>query len=104
MYAIIKSGGKQYKVKLGEVVKLEKLDLGLGETVEFDVVLMGQTAEGEIKVGSPVVAGAKVIAEVVEQGRNAKVKIMKFRRRKHSMKQQGHRQYFTAVKVSAIQL
>ncbi|QIV96280.1 LSU ribosomal protein L21P [Allofrancisella inopinata] len=104
MYAIIKSGGKQYKVKQGEVVKLEKLDLGIGETVEFDTVLMGQTEEGEVKVGAPVIEGAKVVAEVVEQGRNKKVKIMKFRRRKHSMKQQGHRQYFTAVKVSSISL
>ncbi|KEI35682.1 50S ribosomal protein L21 [Allofrancisella frigidaquae] len=104
MYAIIKSGGKQYKVKQGEVVKLEKIDLGIGETVEFDTVLMGQTEEGEVKVGAPVIEGAKVVAEVVEQGRNKKVKIMKFRRRKHSMKQQGHRQYFTAVKVSSISL
>ena len=104
MYAVIKSGGKQYKVKEGQVVKLEKLNLGLGETVEFDNVLMGQNAEGEVKVGAPVVKGAKVVAEVVEQGRHAKVKIVKFRRRKHSMKQQGHRQYFTAVKVSTIQL
>ena len=104
MYAIIKSGGKQYKVKQGETVKLEKLDLGLGDTVEFDTVLMGQTEQGEIKVGTPLVAGAKVVAEVVEQYRHKKVKIMKFRRRKHSMKQQGHRQYYTAVKISAIQL
>ncbi|APC97171.1 50S ribosomal protein L21 [Pseudofrancisella aestuarii] len=104
MYAIIKSGGKQYKVKQGEVVKLEKLNLGIGDTVEFDTVLIGQTAEGEVKVGAPVVAGAKVVAEVVEQGRHQKVKIIKFRRRKHSMKQQGHRQYYTAVKVSSIQL
>ena len=104
MYAIIKSGGKQYKVKQGETVKLEKLDLGLGDTVDFDTVLMGQTEQGEIKVGTPLVAGAKVIAEVVEQYRHKKVKIMKFRRRKHSMKQQGHRQYYTAVKISAIQL
>ncbi|MED7789530.1 50S ribosomal protein L21 [Francisella sp. 19X1-34] len=104
MYAIIKNGGKQYKVKEGEVVKLEKFDLGIGEKVEFDTVLMGQTAEGEVKIGAPVVEGAKVVGEVVEQGRHKKVKIMKFRRRKHSMKQQGHRQYFTEVKVSSISL
>ncbi|NDU22285.1 50S ribosomal protein L21 [Francisella tularensis subsp. holarctica] len=104
MYAIIKNGGKQYKVKEGEVFKLEKFDLGIGEKVEFDTVLMGQTAAGEVKIGAPTVAGAKVVGEVVEQGRHKKVKIMKFRRRKHSMKQQGHRQYFTAVKVSSISL
>ncbi len=104
MYAIIKNGGKQYKVKEGEIVKLEKFDLGIGETVEFDTVLIAETAEGEVKVGTPIVVGAKVTGEVVEQGRNKKVKIIKFRRRKHSMKQQGHRQYFTAVKVSSISL
>ena len=104
MYAIIKNGGKQYKVKKDEVVKLEKIDLGIGDKVEFDTVLMGQTVKGEVKVGSPIVEGAKVVGEVVEQGRDKKVKIMKFRRRKHSMKQQGHRQYFTAVKISSISL
>lgn len=104
MYAIIKSGGKQYKVAEGQVVKLEKIELGIGENVEFDTVLMAETAAGEVKVGTPTVAGAKVVAEVVEQGRNAKVKVLKFRRRKHSMKQQGHRQYFTAVKISSISL
>ncbi|GAB4221948.1 MAG: 50S ribosomal protein L21 [Francisella sp.] len=104
MYAIIKNGGKQYKVKQGEVVKLEKIDLGIGDKVEFDTVLMGQTAEGEVKIGNPFVEGAKVVGEVVEQGRHKKVKILKFRRRKNSMKRQGHRQYFTAVKVSSISL
>ncbi|ALB01690.1 50S ribosomal protein L21 [Francisella persica ATCC VR-331] len=104
MYAIIKNGGKQYKVKEGEVVKLERFDLGIGEKVEFDTVLIGQTAAGEVKIGAPTVTGAKVVGEVVEQGRYKKVKIMKFRRRKHSMKQQGHRQYFTVVKVSSISL
>lgn len=103
MYAIIKNGGKQYKVKEGEVVKLEKFDLGIGEKVEFDTVLMGQTAV-EVKIGAPTVTGAKVVGKVVEQGRHKKVKIMKFHRRKHSMKEQGHRQYFTAVKVSSISL
>ena len=104
MYVIIKNGGKQYKVAEGQVLKLEKMELGIGAKVEFDTVLMVETIEGGVKVGAPTVEGAKVIAEVVEQGRNAKVKIMKFRRRKHSMKQQGHRQYFTAVKVSSISL
>ena len=104
MYAIIKNGGKQYKVKEGEVVKLEKIDLGIGEKIEFNDVLIGETSEGEVKIGAPTIEGAKIQAEVVEQGRNKKVKILKFRRRKHSMKQQGHRQYFTAVKVLSINL
>lgn len=102
MYAIIKSGGKQHKVAEGAVVKLEKIEMDLGETVEFDQVLMVQNG-ADVKVGTPTVAGAKVVAEVIEQGRHAKVKIIKFRRRKHSMKQQGHRQYFTAVKITSIQ-
>ena len=102
MFAIIKSGGKQYKVKEGTVVKLEKIEKGLGETVEFEEVLMLQNGD-DFKVGAPVVEGAKVVAEVVEQGRHKKINIIKFRRRKHSMKRQGHRQYFTAVKVTAIQ-
>ncbi len=102
MFAIIKSGGKQYKVTEGAVVKLEKIEKGIGENIEFDQVLMLQNGE-EVKVGSPVVEGAKVTAEVLEQGRHKKVNIIKFRRRKHSMKRQGHRQYYTAVKVTAIQ-
>ncbi|MBK2124115.1 50S ribosomal protein L21 [Fangia hongkongensis] len=102
MFAIIKSGGKQYKVTEGAVVKLEKIEKGVGENIEFDQVLMLQNGE-EVKVGSPVVEGAKVTAEVLEQGRHKKVTIIKFRRRKHSMKRQGHRQYYTAVKVTAIQ-
>ena len=104
MYAIIKNGGKQYKVKPNEVVKLEKMDIGVGEKVEFDTVMMGQTEAGEVKIGTPYVDGAKVTAEVVEQYRHKKVRIIKFRRRKHSMSQQGHRQYYTAVKVSSITL
>ncbi|WP_119344521.1 50S ribosomal protein L21 [Facilibium subflavum] len=102
MFAIIKSGGKQYKVKEGAVVKLEKIEKGIGESIEFDHVLMLQNGE-EVKIGSPTVEGAKVVAEVVEQGRGEKIRIIKFRRRKHSMKRQGHRQYYTAVKVTAIQ-
>ncbi|MFZ9034876.1 MAG: 50S ribosomal protein L21 [Francisellaceae bacterium] len=102
MFAIIKSGGKQYKVKAGTVVKLEKIEKGVGETVEFDHVLMLQNGD-EVKVGSPIVEGAKVIAEVIEQGRHKKVNIIKFKRRKHSMKRQGHRQYFTAVKIVNVQ-
>ena len=101
MYAILKSGGKQYKVAEGNIVKLEKIEVGVGETIEFDQVLMHSTGE-ELKVGSPYVDGCKVIAEVVEQGRAKKVKIIKFRRRKHSMTRQGHRQYFTAVKITSI--
>ncbi|MDY5422200.1 50S ribosomal protein L21, partial [Actinobacillus porcinus] len=86
----------------GQVVRLEKLEVAVGSAVEFDSVLMVVNGE-DVKIGAPVVAGAKVVAEVVEQGRGEKVKIVKFRRRKHSRKQQGHRQWFTAVKITGIQ-
>ena len=102
MYAVFQSGGKQHRVSEGQVVRLEKLELATGSTVEFDSVLMVVNGE-DVKIGAPVVAGAKVVAEVVAQGRCDKVKIVKFRRRKHSRKQQGHRQWFTEVKITGIQ-
>ena len=102
MYAVFQSGGKQHRVSEGQVVRLEKLELATGATVEFDSVLMVVNGE-DVKIGAPVVAGAKVVAEVVAQGRGDKVKIVKFLRRKHSRKQQGHRQWFTEVKITGIQ-
>lgn len=102
MYAVFQSGGKQHRVSEGQVVRLEKLELATGATVEFDSVLMVVNGE-DVKIGAPVVAGAKVVAEVVAQSRVEKVKIVKFRRRKHSRKQQGHRQWFTEVKITGIQ-
>jgi len=102
MYAVFQSGGRQHRVSEGQVVRLEKLELATGATVEFDSVLMVVNGE-DVKIGAPVVAGAKVVAEVVTQGRGDKVKIVKFRRRKHSRKQQGHRQWFTEVKITGIQ-
>jgi large subunit ribosomal protein L21 len=101
MYAVIVTGGKQYKVTEGQVLKIEKLAIDEGAKVEFDQVLMvGQ--EGDMKVGTPHVEGAKVSAEVVSQGRAKKIRIIKFKRRKHHMKQMGHRQYFTEVKITGI--
>ncbi|GLR65143.1 50S ribosomal protein L21 [Marinospirillum insulare] len=101
MYAVIKSGGKQYRVKEGQTLKLEKLEIATGETINFDEVLL--TSDGEnIQVGAPLVAGAKVTAEVIDHGRGDKVSIIKFRRRKHSMKRQGHRQWYTEVKITGI--
>ncbi|SPX42169.1 50S ribosomal protein L21 [Haemophilus influenzae] len=85
MYAVFQSGGKQHRVSEGQVVRLEKLELATGATVEFDSVLMVVNGE-DVKIGAPVVAGAKVVAEVIAQGRGEKVKIVKFRRRKHSRK------------------
>ena len=99
MYAVIKSGGKQYRVQEGQTLKLEKLEVATGEAIQFDEVLM--VAEGDdIKVGAPLVEGAKVSAEVVSHGRGDKVTIIKFRRRKHSMRRAGHRQWFTEVKIT----
>ncbi|MFG1491337.1 50S ribosomal protein L21 [Oceanospirillum sp. HFRX-1_2] len=101
MYAVIKTGGKQYRVKEGDVLKIEKLELETGSAVDFDQVLLVANGE-DVKVGAPLVDGAKVSAEVVNHGRGDKVKIIKFRRRKHSMKRQGHRQWFTEVKITGI--
>ena len=101
MYAVFQSGGKQHRVSEGQTLRLEKLDVETGATVEFDTVLMVANGE-EIAVGVPLVEGGKVTAEVVKHGRGDKVKIVKFRRRKHSRKQQGHRQWFTEVKITGI--
>ncbi len=101
MYAVFQSGGKQHRVTAGQTVRLEKLELELGATVEFENVLM--IANGDkINVGAPYIAGGKVVAEVVTQGRADKVKIVKFKRRKHSRKEMGHRQWFTEVKITGI--
>ncbi|PCH59082.1 MAG: 50S ribosomal protein L21 [SAR86 cluster bacterium] len=101
MYAVIESGGKQHRVKEGEVLKLEKIEAATGEKINFDKVLM--VGEGEsVKVGTPYVKGGKVTAEVLSQGRAKKVQIIKFNRRKHFHKQQGHRQWFTEVRITGI--
>lgn len=101
MYAVIESGGKQHRVIEGETLKLEKIEVATGESLTFDKVLMVKTGD-DLKIGAPYVEGGKVTAEVIAQGRHAKVKIVKFRRRKHSMKQAGHRQWFTEVKITGI--
>lgn len=101
MYAVIKTGGKQYRVAEGQTLKIEKLDVEEGAAVEFDTVLM--IADGDqIKVGSPYIDGARVSATVKSQGRGPKVLIVKFKRRKHYRKTQGHRQSFTEVRIGGI--
>ena len=101
MYAVIQTGGKQYRVSQGDTVKVEKLGADEGASVELDKVLM--LADGEdIKVGTPYVEGGKVIATVKSHGRGKKVKIIKFRRRKHHMKRQGHRQWYTELEITGI--
>ena len=101
MYAVFQSGGKQHRVAEGQTVRLEKIEVAPGDSVEFDNVLMVSNGD-DVKIGTPIVANAKVTAEVVTHGRGEKVKIVKFRRRKHSRKQQGHRQWFTEVKITGI--
>ena len=101
MYAIVATGGKQYRVKEGEKLRIEKLSAEAGDTVELDKVLM--VGEGDdVKVGAPYLEGAKVTAKVAANGRADKVKIIKFRRRKHHRKQMGHRQAFTEIEITGI--
>ena len=102
MYAVFKTGGKQYKASAGDIVRVEKLDAESGSSIELDEVLM--VADGDdVRVGAPTLAGGKVIAEVVGHGRGEKIRIIKFRRRKHHMKQMGHRQYYTELKITGIE-
>ncbi|MBE2260516.1 MAG: 50S ribosomal protein L21 [Candidatus Accumulibacter sp.] len=101
MYAVIKTGGKQYRVVSGEKLKIEQIPAEVGAEITLDQILM--VGEGEtVKVGTPIVAGASVRATVLSQGRHDKVRIFKFRRRKHSQKHQGHRQNYTEIRVDAI--
>jgi large subunit ribosomal protein L21 len=101
MYAVIKTGGKQYRVMQGESVRVEKLAADVESTVTFDEVLL--VGEGEnVSVGAPMVAGASVSATVRAHGRGKKVRIIKFRRRKHHLKRQGHRQHYTEVEITGI--
>lgn len=101
MYAVIESGGKQHRVVEGETLKLEKIEVSVGGQINFDNVLM--VGEGEsVKIGAPYVEGSSVTAEVVAQGRAKKVTIIKFNRRKHYRKRQGHRQWFTEVRITGI--
>ena len=101
MYAVIKTGGKQYRVAPGNVLRVEKLNAAEGDAVEFDQVLM--IADGDdIKLGTPLVEGGKVAAKVRANGRAKKVEIIKFRRRKHHMKRQGHRQSYTELEITGI--
>ena len=102
MYAVIATGGKQYRVAEGDVVRIEKLVAELGATVEFDeVLLVGSGAD--VKVGAPLVAGSKVSGVVHKHGKGEKKAIVKFRRRKHYLRQGTHRQFYTDVRITGIQ-
>lgn len=101
MYAVIRTGGKQYRVREGDRLRVERLDAGVGDPVEFDQVLL--VGEGsDVKIGSPFVAGGKVEAKVTAQGRGRKIRVIKFKRRKDYKRQHGHRQHYTEVEITGI--
>ena len=106
MYAVIKTGGKQYRVAAGDVIKVEKLDGEVGSNVDFDQVLMvgGPDADSEPKIGAPTVDGATVSAEVLEQGKGDKVLIFKKKRRHKYRRTRGHRQHQTVLRISDIKV
>lgn len=101
MYAVIVTGGKQYRVSQGDKLRVEKLDVAAGESVDLDQVLMVVDGD-DVRIGAPVLDGGKVTAEVKTHGRGDKVNIIKFRRRKHHMKRQGHRQAYTELEITGI--
>lgn len=101
MYAVVKTGGKQYRVSAGQKLKVEQIPADVGAEITLDQVLM--VGEGEsVKIGAPIVAGAAVKATVISHGRHDKVKIFKMRRRKHYQKHQGHRQNYTELRIDSI--
>ena len=101
MYAIVRTGGKQYQVEAGDTLRVEKLQGEVGDTVELDDVLL--VVDGEsVKIGQPVVEGAKVVAKVVEQGRHKKIIVFKKKRRQGYQVKKGHRQMHTALKIETI--
>jgi len=101
MYAVIKTGGKQYRVSAGQKLKVEQIPADVGAEITLDQVLMVGESES-VKVGAPLVAGASVKCTVVSHGRHDKVKIFKMRRRKHYQKRQGHRQNYTELRIDTI--
>jgi len=101
MYAVVETGGKQYRVAVGDVVRIEKLDAEAGSAVNLDKVLM--VADGDaVRIGTPNLAGATVTATIKSHGRADKIHIFKFRRRKHYRKSQGHRQHYTEIEITGI--
>jgi large subunit ribosomal protein L21 len=101
MYAVIQTGGKQYRVAPGETLRIESLVAEAGQVIELDRVLMIASEDGS-RVGRPFIEGGKVTATVTAHGRHPKIRIIKFRRRKHHMKQMGHRQNYTEIRIDGI--
>jgi len=102
VYAIIRAGGKQYRVEKGDVVRVERLDGVVGSSVTIDDVLLVSAGENDVKVGSPRVEGASVVGTVVEQTRGPKLRIFKYKKRKHYRRTRGHRQHETAVRIDTV--
>lgn len=102
MFAVFESGGKQHRVALGDVVRLERLPGGVGDGIAFDRVLV-LAEQGSVAVGAPYIEGARVHAEVVGQGRGRKVRVVKFKRRKNYLRRAGHRQHYTEVRIKGIE-
>ncbi len=101
MYAVFKTGGKQYRATTGGILKVEKIEAEKGATVELDQVLM--VGEGaDVKIGAPYLEGGKVTVTVLDHGRREKIKVIKFKRRKNYRRQMGHRQYFTQIEITGI--
>ncbi|PPI87923.1 50S ribosomal protein L21 [Candidatus Pantoea edessiphila] len=103
MYAVFQSGGKQYKAIEGKIIRLEKLDLETGNFIQFNDILM--ISKGEyLKIGTPFILNSNIKGEIIAHGRDKKIKIIKFHRRKHYRRKQGHRQWFTDVKIININI
>jgi len=101
VYAVFRTGGKQYRASKGDRIRVERLDAEEGDSVEFgEVLLVGEGSK--VKLGSPLVSGGKVKAKVTEQGRDKKVMVIKFKRRKNYKREKGHRQHFTEVEITSI--
>jgi large subunit ribosomal protein L21 len=104
VYAIVRAGGKQYRVEQGDTIYVERLTAPVGETVRLGEVLMVAGGEGEARVGTPFLGQAAVVGTVVDQGRDQKVRVFKYKKRKHYKKTRGHRQGYTALRIDAIEI
>ena len=102
MYAIVKTGGKQYRVEEGQILRVERLEVASGQSVTLEEVLL-LAGDGETRVGSPRVTGASVVGKVLEHGRGQKIRVFHYKKRKHNRKTRGHRQDFTALQIEKIQ-
>lgn len=102
MFAVIKTGGKQYKVKEGEILKIEKIVGAAGDKIDFEVLLLADEEGKDVKVGKPIVSGAKVSAEILEQGRARKVNVIKYKPKVRYRRKAGHRQMYTKVKIASV--